>query len=234
MNEENKGVTTLEVIRKCQLCVITARKWSLRRLCFSHLSVSHSVHKGGMRGWAACMAGGGMRGWGYGEEVCVARGGIRARGYVLGACVAGGMEWGGVCGQGGVRAGEHAWYACPPPCGLIMRDTVGQCAGSTHPTGMFSFYPKYQFDKKIRLFPLHLWFNITFIFNTMPRSVNRFPSQQCTSMLIQDSPGLGKSLANPKKGKSWGANLLFGQNFLKATWNWKNLTHCWPVQSFTM
>ena len=35
----------------------------------------------------------------------------------------------GVC-----MAGGHAWHACPP----TLRDTVSQCTGGTHPTGMHS------------------------------------------------------------------------------------------------
>ena len=46
------------------------------------------------------------------------------------------MVKGGVCGKGGGMRGEggSAWYARPPP----LRDTAGQCAGGTHPTGMYS------------------------------------------------------------------------------------------------
>ena len=59
-----------------------------------------------------------------------------------GACMMRGtcMVKGGMCGERGVwMAGGHAWqgghvwYACPP-----LRDTAGQCAGGTHPTGMHS------------------------------------------------------------------------------------------------
>ena len=39
------------------------------------------------------------------------------------ACMAGGVHGGGVHGRGGVHA---------------LRDTVGQCVGGTHPTGMHS------------------------------------------------------------------------------------------------
>ena len=54
---------------------------------------------------------------------------------------------GGMCGEGGVHGrgacmaegGMHGRGVCvanmPPP---KLRDTVGQCAGSTHPTGMHS------------------------------------------------------------------------------------------------
>ena len=57
--------------------------------------------------------------------------------------VKGGCAWqrGGMHGKGGhawqrgvcVAKGRHAWYARPP-----LRDTAGQCAGGTHPTGMYS------------------------------------------------------------------------------------------------
>ena len=52
----------------------------------------------------------------------------------------------GMCGRGGMHGrgacmtGGHAWqgcvcHACPPQ---TLRDTVGKCAGGTHPTGMYS------------------------------------------------------------------------------------------------
>ena len=44
------------------------------------------------------------------------------------------MVKGGMCGKEGVwMAKGGAWYAHPP-----LRDTAGQCAGGTHPTGMHS------------------------------------------------------------------------------------------------
>ena len=47
------------------------------------------------------------------------------------AVVAGGHTWqGGMCGQGGM----HSTHAPPP----TLRDTVSECAGGTHPTGMHS------------------------------------------------------------------------------------------------
>ena len=70
---------------------------------------------GGGRAWL-----GGMRGWG----------GAWLWG---GACVAGGVHGGGACVAGG-----GACVVCTPPC--IPRDTVGQCAGGTHPTGMHSCF----------------------------------------------------------------------------------------------
>ena len=45
---------------------------------------------------------------------------------VVGRCMAGGRAWLGGC------------VVCTPPC--IPRDTVGQFAGGTHPTGMHSCF----------------------------------------------------------------------------------------------
>ena len=101
--------------------IITARKRSLRRLCFYRCL---SVHSGGMHSWGggrawlgrgcawlgrghawlgACVAGqGGMHGWAGG---CVWQG--------RGACVAGGMHgWGGGhawLGRGHAWLGWHVW-----------------------------------------------------------------------------------------------------------------------------
>ena len=91
---------------------------------FLHLSVSHSVHRGG-RAWqgdvwqGACMMRG-MHGWGGGH---VWQGGMHGRGVHGGGCIAG-----GACMVGDM----HAMHTTPPP----LRDTVDQCAGGTHPTGM--------------------------------------------------------------------------------------------------
>ena len=76
------------------------------------------------------------------------RGGMHGRGAcMVGACVAGGHVWqGGMCGRGACVAGGHVWWgACmaggmhamdtPPP---TPQDTVSQCAGGMHPTGMYS------------------------------------------------------------------------------------------------
>ena len=53
-----------------------------------------------------------------------------------GACVAGG--WGGAwLGGGACMVKGRAWYVRSP---CIPRDTVGQCAGGTHPTGMHSCF----------------------------------------------------------------------------------------------
>ena len=55
----------------------TARKRSCGKLIFLHLSVSDSVHGGGMRGWGTCVAGdvrGRGRAWrGRGGEVHACR-----------------------------------------------------------------------------------------------------------------------------------------------------------------
>ena len=72
---------------------------------FSHLSVSHSVHRGQGRAWqGACMAGGCV--W---QGACVAGGG---------SSVAGGMHVRGEAGAwmtgdgvaGGVHGRGHAWW----------------------------------------------------------------------------------------------------------------------------
>ena len=96
---------------------------------FLHLSVSHSVHRGGGRAWQEGMHGG----W-----ACMV-GGVRSRG---GMCGRGACMVGGVCGRGWacmaggacVVGGVHAMHAPSH----TLRDTVGQCAGGTHPTGMHS------------------------------------------------------------------------------------------------
>ena len=53
------------------------------------------------------------------------------RAWPGGACVAGACVARGACMPGGACA------VCTPR-GLIIRDTFGQCAGGTHPTGMHS------------------------------------------------------------------------------------------------
>ena len=73
--------------------IITARKRSLRRLCF-YRCLSFILFTGG----GACVAGGGVRGRG----ACMAGGGMRGRGGVHGR---GGVRGGGVRGRGGVRGG---------------------------------------------------------------------------------------------------------------------------------
>ena len=56
-----------------------------------------------------------------------------------GACMAGVYVAGGHAWQGGVHGGgwgvHVVWHTSPPQ---ILRDTVSQCADSTHPTGMHS------------------------------------------------------------------------------------------------
>ena len=58
---------------------------------------------------------GGMHGGGHAWQGCVCD---------RGACMAGGCMVGGLCGRG------RAWQ--------ILRDTVNERAGGTHPTGMHS------------------------------------------------------------------------------------------------
>ena len=86
--------------------IFTARKRSLRRLCF-YTCLSVILFTGGHAWWQGV------------------------------ACVTGGM-W----AEGCVVGGMHAWWGCVyathPPS--TLRDTVGQCAGGTHPTGMHSFH----------------------------------------------------------------------------------------------
>ena len=84
--------------------IITARKRSLRRLCF-YRCLSFILFTGG-----ACVAGGGVRGRGG----CVAGGACMAGGAcVAGGCVAGGgmcvvlFSWGGVRG---IIRGGRAWF----------------------------------------------------------------------------------------------------------------------------
>ena len=96
----------------------------------------------GVSGRWACMAGGvwqgGMHGQGYAWQGGAWQAGMRGRGhvwwgggmcgrgaYVVGVCMAGGHVWQGVC-----------MPRTPPP--PTLRDTVGQCADGTHPTGMHS------------------------------------------------------------------------------------------------
>ena len=107
--------------------LVTARKRSLRRLCF--YTCLSFCSQGGVHGERGVVHGeGGVRGEGGGVHgkwgACVAK---------WGACVV----KGGMCGRGclwWVAGGGHAWYAPSP----ILRDTVDQCAGGTHPTGMHS------------------------------------------------------------------------------------------------
>ena len=120
---------------------------------------------GGVHGWAvcvvgghgrgACMAGGhawqgGMHGKGacmVGEHAwlgaCMVGGGYVWQGVCMvggcgrGACVVGlGGVWQGACMFGG-QAWQGVYVPHTPP---TLRDTVGQCAGGTHPTGKHSCY----------------------------------------------------------------------------------------------
>ena len=84
-----------------------------------------------------------MRGWG---GACVASG----RYAWWGACMAGGCTWrvggawpGDMCGEGGMHGeGGHAWQRGMRGMHVpLLRDTAGQCAGGTHPTGMHSCFP---------------------------------------------------------------------------------------------
>ena len=116
------------------------------KVMFLHLC--HSVHRGGMRGRGGTWQGeGGMRGRGAcmaGERAWQGRHAWRGVCVVGGACVAGGHVWWGVCMAGGMHGRGHAWQRgmhathAPPP--QTLRDTVGQCAGGTHPTGIHSCF----------------------------------------------------------------------------------------------
>ena len=101
--------------------IVTARKRSLRRLCFyTCLSVRGG---GGVRGggWGMCMAGG-IHGW-------------------WGACMAGGvcMAGGGACVAGG-----HAWHACPHPR-QILQDTVIRSMSGRYASYWNAFLLKWYF-----------------------------------------------------------------------------------------
>ena len=86
---------------------------------FSHLSVSHSVHRG--RG----LYGGGM----HGRGACVA-----GKHAWWGACMAGGIHGRGACMAGGcVVEGLHCRGAC-------ISGEMTIAADGTHPTGMHSCY----------------------------------------------------------------------------------------------
>ena len=92
---------------------------------------------------------------------CAWQGGMCGRGHAWqgGMCGKGACMAGAVCGRGGGVArgcmAGGAWQgACmphmPPP--QTLRDTVGQCAGGTHPTGMHScIYEVHKIIKKISL-----------------------------------------------------------------------------------
>ena len=100
--------------------IFTARKRSLRRLCFYRCL---SVHTGGgvrgfIQGGHAWFYSGGVRGFIWGGHVWFYLGGMR--GFI------GGHAW--------FYFGGHAWFF------PVFSDTMryGQWAGGTHPTGMHS------------------------------------------------------------------------------------------------
>ena len=70
---------------------------------------------------------GGGRAWPQAARVC-------QRGHVW----LGGMHGGGRARPGGVCGRRGCMHATHAPLGLILRDTVGQWAGGTHPTGIHS------------------------------------------------------------------------------------------------
>ena len=76
-------------------------------------------------------------------QVCVCPQGVCGRGM----CKDGGLHGrgGGHAMQGGVHGGGYAWWGACMVGGMhathtprTLRDTVDQCAGGTHPTGMHS------------------------------------------------------------------------------------------------
>ena len=85
--------------------IVTARKRSLRRLCF-YRCLSFILFTGGGRAWQGGVRGrGGVHGRG---GACVAGGGVRGRG---GMCGRGGAWQGGACVAGGhAWRGGHAWF----------------------------------------------------------------------------------------------------------------------------
>ena len=94
------------------IAIVTARKRSLRRLCFY---MCLSVHREGVCGRGVHVWVGGMCGEGHAWQGCVHSGGH-----------AGGMSGeGGKCGRGHAWWGGHAWHTCPPQ---ILRDTVNERA----------------------------------------------------------------------------------------------------------
>ena len=117
------------------------------KVMFLHLSVSHSVHRGGVGGGG----GGGMCGGGHAWQGGIhGSGGHVWQGHAWQGVYMGGMYGGGACvvgacgrgacmagGKGAcVAGGVHGTWPCMPP--LTLQDMVGQCTGSTHPTGMHS------------------------------------------------------------------------------------------------
>ena len=95
--------------------------------------VWQGVCEAGRHAWQGVSVAGGM----HGRGVCVA-----GRHACQGVCVAEGHAWqGGVRGWGACMAGGHACHTCPP----TLWDTVSQCVGGMHPTGMHSYLHVRQF-----------------------------------------------------------------------------------------
>ena len=95
---------------------------SCGKVIFSQTSAIVSTGARAWPGGCACL---GVCGWG--GHACP--GGVSA---------GEGMHAWGACMPGGCMPGGHVWHAHSP--GLILRDMVGQRAGSTHPTGMHSCF----------------------------------------------------------------------------------------------
>ena len=91
------------------------------------------------------MAKGGRCGKGECVEkgACMAKGGVRGK---RGVCVV----KGGMHGKGGHAWQKGACVVCTPP--PLLRDTAGQCAGGTHPTGMHSCSQCFQNIKVLTFF----------------------------------------------------------------------------------
>ena len=119
--------SSISVIPKVGNVVITARKRSLRRLCFYRCVSVHGGHAwlGGVHGRGACMAGG-MHGGGMHSRGVHGRGRCAWQGACVagsGACVAGGHVWqegmhgrgmhgGGNCMAGAMHGGGYVWQGC--------------------------------------------------------------------------------------------------------------------------
>ena len=114
--------------------MITARKRSLRKVMFLQVSVIHSVHRGGVRGFIgghAWFYSGGMHGFISGGACMV---------LFRGACVVlfGGHAWfysGGACV---VLFGGHAWFYSGGMRGFIWGGVHGFIRGGMR--GFFSFF----------------------------------------------------------------------------------------------
>ena len=95
--------------------LVTARKRSLRRLCF-HPCLSVILFTGGVRGSGGCVwQEGGVHDRGRGR--CAWQGGMHGSGghgwqggvHGRGACAAGGHAWQGACVVGGMHGRGHTW-----------------------------------------------------------------------------------------------------------------------------